>query len=133
MMSLVASLASSMSINLLGGGLIVLGGVLLFVTLSFWKSAIEDPEVLAPLEVMADRKYARADETRRLAMLNMVRPDGAEPVVHHAAPSILVREPASEPERPYRDPFNHADDAVEVVETPGGVIDPLLNNNQENY
>ncbi len=128
-----AVIASSMSINFIGAGLIVIGIVLLFVTLSFWKSAIEDPEVLAPLEVMADRKFARADETRRLALLNMVRPSGAEPVVHHAAPSVLVREPLSEPERPYRDPFNHADDAVEVIEQPSIIIDPLLNNNQENY
>ena len=132
-MSLVATFASSMSINAIGAGLIVLGIVLLFVTLSFWKAATEDPEVLAPLEVMADRKYARADETRRLAMLNMVRPEGADPVVHHAAPPMLVREPLSEPERPYRDPYNHADDAVEIVNSPPAVIDPLLNNNQENY
>ena len=132
-MSLVATISSSMSINALGGGLIVLGIVLLVVTLSFWKSAIEDPEVLAPLEVMADRKYARADETRRLAMLNMVRPVGADPVVHHVAPTMLVREPASEPVRPYRDPYNHADDAVEVVDNPVTVIDPLLSINQENY
>ncbi|CAB4607890.1 unannotated protein [freshwater metagenome] len=132
-MSSVSTIASSMSINAIGGGLVVLGIVLLVVTLSFWKSAVEDPEVLAPLEVMADRKYARADETRRLAMLNMVRPEGAEPVVHHVAPTMLAREPVSEPERPYRDPFNHADDAVEVVDGPGAVIDPLLNNNQENY
>lgn len=132
-MSLVATLASSMSINAIGAGLIFLGIVLLFVTLSFWKAATEDPEVLAPLEVMADRKFARADDTRRLAMLNMVRPEGAEPVVHHAVPPMLAREPVSEPERPYRDPYNHADDAVEIVDSPGAVIDPLLNNNQENY
>lgn len=128
-----AVIASSVSINFIGVGLILIGFVLLFVTLSFWKSAIEDPEVLAPLEVMADRKYARADETRRLAMLNMVRPEGADPVVHHVAPAVLVREPLSEPERPFRDPFNHADDAVEVIERPSIIIDPLLNNNQENY
>lgn len=132
-MSLVATLASSMSINAIGAGLIVLGIVLLIVTLSFWRAATEDPEVLAPLEVMADRKYARADDTRRLAMLNMVRPEGAEPIVHHAVPPMLAREPMSEPERPYRDPYNHADDAVEIVDGPPAVIDPLLNNNQENY
>jgi hypothetical protein len=132
-MSLGVNIASSVSINILGGALIVLGFALLLITLSFWKSAIEDPEVLAPLEVMADRKYARADDSRRLAMLNMVRPEGADPVVHHAVPTMLVREPVSEPERPYRDPYNHADDAVEVVKNPVSVIDPLLNNNQENY
>ena len=132
-MSLEATIASSVSINVLGGGLILLGTALLFITLSFWKSAIEDPEVLAPLEVMADRKFARADDSRRLAMLNMVRPEGADPVVHHAVPTMLAREPMSEPVRPYRDPYNHADDAVEVVENPISVIDPLLNKNQENY
>lgn len=69
--------ASSMSVNVLGIGLIVLGLVLLVVTLAFWRSAVEDPEVLAPLEVMADRGFARADETKRLALLNLVRPSVA--------------------------------------------------------
>ncbi len=124
-------LASSMSVNALGIGLIVLGLVLLFVTLGFWRGAVEDPEVLAPLEVMADRSFARADETKRLALLNQVRPEGAEPVVHHAAPPVLAREPLSEPERPFRDPYDHSDDAVDVVAAPTSVIDPLLNQQQE--
>ncbi len=124
-------LASSMSVNALGVGLIVLGLVLLFVTLGFWRGAVEDPEVLAPLEVMADRSFARADETKRLALLNQVRPEGAEPVVHHAAPPVLAREPLSEPERPFRDPYDHSDDAVDVVAAPTSVIDPLLNQQQE--
>jgi len=129
MMNLVV--ASSMSVNVLGIGLIVLGLVLLVVTLAFWRSAVEDPEVLAPLEVMADRSFARADETKRLALLNQVRPDGAEPVVHHVAPPVLVREPLSEPERPFRDPFDHADDAVDVVPQTTSIIDPLLNQTHE--
>ena len=116
-------LASSVSINLIGGGLVVLGLALLVTTLAFWRAAVEDPEVLAPLEIMADRKFARADETRRLAMLNLMRPEGAEPVVHHAVSTMLMREPISEPERPYVDNFAHDDDAVDVVPS---VIDPLL-------
>lgn len=124
-------LASSTSVNALGIGLIVLGLVLLFVTLGFWRGAVEDPEVLAPLEVMADRSFARADETKRLALLNQVRPEGAEPVVHRAAPPVLAREPLSEPERPFRDPYDHSDDAVDVVAAPTSVIDPLLNQQQE--
>ncbi len=124
-------LASSTSVNALGVGLIVLGLVLLFVTLGFWRGAVEDPEVLAPLEVMADRSFARADETKRLALLNQVRPEGAEPVVHRAAPPVLAREPLSEPERPFRDPYDHSDDAVDVVAAPTSVIDPLLNQQQE--
>ena len=122
-MSLTPVLASSMSINLIGGGLVVIGLALLIATLAFWRAAVEDPEVLAPLEIMADRKFARADETRRLAMLNLMRPDGAEPIVHHAAPTMLMREPISEPERPYVDIYGHDDDAVDVVPN---VIDPLL-------
>lgn len=123
--------ASSVSVNVLGAGLIVLGLVLLVVTLSFWRAAVEDPEVLAPLEVMADRSFARADETKRLALLNQVRPQGAEPVVHHVAPAVLVREPLSEPERPFRDPYDHSDDAVDVVPESSSIIDPLLNQNHE--
>jgi len=132
-MSSLAVFSSSMGINLIGGGLILVGVVLLGVTLSFWKAAVEDPEVLAPLEVMADRRFARADDTHRLALLNSVRPEGADPVVHHVSPAMLAREPISEPKRPYRDPFNHADDFVDVVETASPIIDPLLNINQENY
>ena len=120
-----------MSVNALGVGLIVLGLVLLFVTLGFWRGAVEDPEVLAPLEVMADRSFARADETKRLALLNQVRPEGAEPVVHLVAPPVLAREPLSEPERPFRDPYDHSDDAVDVVAAPTTVIDPLLSQQQE--
>ena len=127
----VSLLASSMSVNALGIGLIVLGLVLLFVTLGFWRGAVEDPEVLAPLEVMADRSFARADETKRLALLNQVRTEGAEPVVHLVAPPVLAREPLSEPERPFRDPYDHSDDAVDVVAAPTSVIDPLLNQQQE--
>lgn len=127
----VSLLASSMSVNALGIGLIVLGLALLFVTLGFWRGAVEDPEVLAPLEVMADRSFARADETKRLALLNQVRPEGAEPVVHLVAPPVLAREPLSEPERPFRDPYDHSDDAVDVVAAPTSVIDPLLNQQQE--
>ena len=126
-------LASSVSVNVLGVGLIVPGLVLLVVTLAFWRSAVEDPEVLAPLEVMADRGFARADDTKRLALLNQVRPQGAEPVVHHAAPQVLAREPMSEPERPYRDPYDHSDDAVDVVPAPSPIIDPLLSQKNEEY
>lgn len=123
--------ASSMSVNVLGAGLVVLGLVLLAVTLRFWQSAEEDPEVLAPLEVMADRSYARADDTKRLALLNQVRPAGAEPIVHHIAPDVLAREPLSEPVRPFRDPYDHSDDAVDIVSTSPTIIDPLLNQTQE--
>jgi hypothetical protein len=115
--------ASKLSVNLIGGGLVILGIVLLVATLAFWRSAIEDPEVLAPLEIMADRAFARAGQAKRTEMLNEVRTDGAEPIIHHVAPAVLMREPISEPVKPFRDPFPHDDDAVDVLPS---IIDPLL-------
>lgn len=122
-MQLAALLATDAMVNILGVGLIALGLVLLVITISFWKSAVEDNSVLAPLEVMADRRFARANDSRRLAMLNKVRPEGAEPVTQLASPPVLLREPVSEPAKPFHDPFPHDDDAVDVVPS---TIDPLL-------
>ena len=116
-------LSSKLSVNLIGGGLVVLGLALLVATLAFWRSAIEDPAVLAPLEIMADRSFARADQAKRTEMLNEVRTDGAEPIINHVVPAVLMREPISEPEKPFRDPFPHDDDAVDVLPS---IIDPLL-------
>ncbi len=123
-------MASSLLVNVIGVGLVVIGVVLIFVTVAFWRSAVEDPDVLAPLEVMGDRRFARADDERRIEYLNDARPAGAETVSASAAPPVLVREPVSEPVRPFRDPFPHDDDAVDVVDRPRPVvpdiIDPLL-------
>lgn len=116
-------LASKTSVNLIGIGLVLLGIVLFFTTLAFWRSAVEDPAVLAPLEVMADRSFARADDQKRLELLNQVRPDGAEAVVMNVAPPALTREPTSEPRKLFRDKFSHDDDAVDVLPA---IIDPLL-------
>ena len=116
-------LASKLSVNVIGGGLVVLGVVLLIATLAFWRAAIEDPAVLAPLEIMADRSFARADQAKRTEMLNEVRTEGAEPIIHHIAPATLIREPISQPEKPFHDPYPHDDDAVDVLPS---IIDPLL-------
>ncbi len=123
MISSVVYAANSATINVVGGLLVLLGITLLVTTIAFWRAAVEDPSVLAPLEVMADRKFARANDEIRIDMLNSVRPDGAEHVEYHIAPSVLMREPVSEPEQPFRDPFPHDDDAVDLVP---GIIDPLL-------
>lgn len=119
--------ASDMRVNLIALGMISLGIVLFVSTLRFWGSAGEDPEVLAPLEIMGDRRFARSDETGRVALLNEVRPPGAEPVESFSAPPVLDHEPPQQ-ERPFRDTFDHADDGVDVVP---GIIDPLLSQNKE--
>lgn len=121
--------AANMAVNVIAIGLIVLGIVLFVITISFWRGAVEDPEVLAPLEIMQDRKFARADPVVRSSLLNKVRGSRsatvvAEEVFTDVAPAALLREPRREPERPFRDPYPHDDDAVDVVPN---VIDPLLN------
>ena len=120
-------LAADMRINAISAAMVALGISLFVVTLRYWHGAGEDPEVLAPLEVMGDRKFARADDAGRTQILNSVRPEGAEMVGHIEAAGILDHEPPQQ-NRPYRDPFDHTDDAVDVAPQ---VIDPLLSQNKE--
>lgn len=80
------------TVNFIGFGLIIVGVALLVATLAFWRSAIEDPEVLGPLEVMGERRYSKANDFERLEILNDVRPGGPMPVRITMAPP-----PAAEP------------------------------------
>ena len=114
-----------MTVNAIAIGLIVLGVVLFVVTIGCWRSSVEDPDVLAPLEIMQDRKFARADGERRFQLLNTVRTTGAPVSVTPDVSSPLLREPVSEPERAFRDPFPHDDDAVDVVPRREDVINPV--------
>lgn len=111
--------AANTLVNIIGGGLIIVGIVVLWATVAFWRGTHQDHSVLAPLEVMGERKFARADEGERLDLLNDVRPEGAPRVQVIAEPEVLSHEPADARERPFRDTFDHSDDAVDV-------IDPLL-------
>ncbi|MEY3805937.1 MAG: hypothetical protein RIR69_749 [Actinomycetota bacterium] len=120
-----------MTLNVVGGGLILLGIALLITTVSLVRGAAQDPEVLAPLEVMADRKFTRADPEQRVHILNQYRLDEAEMVDSSTVAQTLVREPVSEPVRPWRDPFPHDDDAVDIVPLSPPVIDPLLQHNRK--
>lgn len=119
----------NMPVTIVGTVMVGLGCVLLITTVMLWRSAAEDPEVLAPLEVMADRKFAKADDRDRTELLNAVRPDGAEAPLLSSSFQTLARQPVSEPVRPFRDPFPHDDDAVDVIPVAPPIIDPLLRNN----
>lgn len=122
-------LGSQLFVNLIAGGLILFGLGLLSATIVFWRSAHPDPELLGPLEIMYDRKFARADEQERLALLNQYRPLDADPIIESQAPTVLSREPDSEPSKEVLDPFSHDDDAVDVIQNPSVVpdlIDPLI-------
>ena len=122
-------IGSQLFVNLIAGGLILFGLGLLSATIIFWRSAHPDPELLGPLEIMYDRKFARADEQERLALLNQYRPLDADPIIESQAPTVLSREPDSEPSKEVLDPFSHDDDAVDVIQNPSVVpdlIDPLI-------
>lgn len=123
--------AANMTLHLVGVGLVVLGLILFVATIVLWRGAVADPEVLAPLEVMADRKFARADSEERVAILNTVRQEGAELVDASLDAVVLFREPQSEPVRLWHDPYPHDDDAVDIVPMAPVVIDPLLKNNRK--
>jgi len=66
--------------------LAVLGVAL--VMLAFWLFRITRPdkELLAPLEVMGERKWRRADPVWQRRRLDEVRPEDAQPLVPSAAP-----------------------------------------------
>jgi hypothetical protein len=73
----VHTVAATLSVTLIGAGLILLGVLLTWVTIVFWRGATEDPEVLASLEVMTDRRFARGDDATRTRLLSQVRSSGA--------------------------------------------------------
>ena len=122
-----------MTVNAVSLAMIALGTAVFVLTMRFWRSAGEDPAVLAPLEVMGDRSFARADEEKRVELLNSVRPVDADHPGHIEAPPVLDHEP-HEQERPFRDTFDHSDDEVDVVPPTAAVpsvIDPLLSRSRQ--
>jgi hypothetical protein len=87
---------------------IVVGGALARMTWWFWSEARPESPALAPLEIMSDAAYGKADETQRVAMLDAVRM-GVE--------TLAPRKPVSRPERTVEAPVDNG---------PRHVIDPLL-------
>lgn len=69
--------------------LVVLGVGLVMLAVWLFRVTRPDPEVLAPLEVMGERKWRRADPVWQRRRLDEVRPDGAEPLQPSAAPPDL--------------------------------------------
>ena len=87
---------------------VVVGIALARMTWWFWNEARPESPALAPLEIMSDAAYDKADEAQRAAMLDAVRM-GAE--------TLVPRRPVSRPERIAKVPVDNA---------PRHVIDPLL-------
>lgn len=123
---------SSMTVNLVGGALVAFGVALFVVTISFWRSAPADSEVLAPLEVMEDRDFARADPQERVNLLNKFRPRGASRITRIQAPPQLLRAPETDPVDEFDDDYDPSLDTGHDDEQPSvpSVIDPLLRSTQ---
>lgn len=69
--------------------LVVIGLLLVMVAVWLFRTTRHDPEVLAPLEIMGDRSWRRADPVWQRRKLDEVRPEGAEPLQPSAAPPDL--------------------------------------------
>lgn len=83
------------------------------LTVWFWRNATLESPVLAPLEVMSERRFRKATEEDRTRLLESVRSLAAErpmPIEPQFADEWLVEE----------------DDMVEAAEAAPVVIDPLL-------
>lgn len=109
------------TVNVIGLGLVVIGLALLVATLAFWRSAIEDPEVLAPLEMMGERRFSKANDFERFEILNDVRPGGPMPVRITTAPPLPQDVPARRPARRSR-----ANVADEMFATDVDVDEPVV-------
>ena len=87
---------------------VVVGIALARMTWWFWNEARPESPALAPLEIMSDAAYGKADEVQRVAMLDAVRMS-----VETLAPRMPVSRQRPTPEDP-------------VESAPRIVIDPLL-------
>lgn len=66
--------------------LVALGVGLVMIAVWLHRTTRPDPELLAPLEVMGERKWRRADPVAQRRTLDEVRPDDARPLEPSVAP-----------------------------------------------
>ena len=95
---------------------VVVGVALARMTWWFWNEARPESPALAPLEIMSDAAYSKADEAQRVAMLDAVR---------MSASNVLATRPIKTAPRK---PVSRLGGTVEanVESTPKHIIDPLL-------
>lgn len=69
--------------------LIALGVALLLIAVWVYRTTRPDPELLAPLEAMGERKWRRGDPVWQRRRLDELRPEGATPLEPSVAPPEL--------------------------------------------
>ncbi len=72
------------------GGLFLLGVVLFVATIWWWRSTKSEHPSLAPLEVMGARRWSRSGDAERDRLVNLVRPEGAQPLKPGSDPPVPV-------------------------------------------
>lgn len=87
--------ASNPTVTLIGVVLVLIGLFLFVTTIRLWRAASVDPEVLAPLEMMATRRFSKADDDTRTRILDDVRHPGAVKIER----ILLEPEPARQKRR----------------------------------
>lgn len=95
---------------------VVVGIALARMTWWFWDEARPESPALAPLEIMSDAAYGKADEAKRIAMLDAVRMNSSKKSITKPI-KTTSRKPVSRPERTVNASIDNA---------PRHVIDPLL-------
>jgi hypothetical protein len=66
--------------------LVAMGLALVMIAIWLHRATRPDPELLAPLEMMGERKWRRADPVWQRRRLDELRPEGAQPLEPVAAP-----------------------------------------------
>lgn len=66
--------------------LVAIGLALVMIAIWLFKTTRPDPDLLAPLEMMGERKWRRSDPVWQRRRLDSLRPEGAEPLEPVTAP-----------------------------------------------
>ncbi|CAB4881630.1 unannotated protein [freshwater metagenome] len=72
--------SSTRNVYLLAVALAALGCLLLGFTVWFWRTTRPEPELLAPLEKMGERRFRQLDGRTQREMLDAVRPEAAQTI-----------------------------------------------------
>jgi hypothetical protein len=106
--------------------LVALGLALVMLAVWLHRATRPDPEVLAPLEVMGERKWRRSDPVWQRRRLDEIRPRGAVPMEPSIAPPALDAAFDKGPSAPGFDDLHGAGIASEGAGQPiGSDVDDL--------
>jgi len=114
-----AVLAIAPEVGAIGLLLVASGLVLVGLTLRFWSSARPESLALAPLEIMSDRRYNKATESERSAMIDSVRG-----LVSTAPHRVASRTAGSTPRKPRTTSSSRTPTAEQPARR--APIDPLI-------